>query len=320
MDIKQTVSVLIPTYNYSYLIDQAIDSILAQTYENYELIICDDCSEDDTEEIVRNYHDPRISFYRNEKRLGLYGNFNNSRRYASGDYLLFLCADDLLSPESLKYMVKALDFYPSAALATTYQKQGIDAFGNKMGNVVSKRLGPGLVKGKDVILGQCRFVGSVGRPSEVLIRANLLPHGDTFDRSVEHCADNALWCTLCEKWDVVYVQGAIAYIRSHNQQATKYHEKILLDIKNSHDMFERLFRDSTVLQKRPWYKYILIITHFYPWFNRALHEAYKGEWKRCIFIMQSISTFSKIPWWLAYFLFLKYAEIIKKTISKIRKR
>jgi glycosyltransferase involved in cell wall biosynthesis len=314
------VSVIIPTYNYANLISDAIESILVQTYENLELIICDDCSDDNTEEIVKNYHDPRISFYRNEERRGLYGNFNRSRQYATGDYLLFLCADDLLSAESLANMVKALDRYPSAALATTYQKQGIDEFGNQIGTVVSKKLGPGLVKGEEVILAQCRMEASVGRPSEVLIRANSLHNGNTFDRSVEHIADNALWCSLCETWDVIYVEGAICSVRSHKKQATESHKKILLDIRNTHDMFDRLFQNSTVLQKRPWCKYIFVKNRLYLWFNRALQEAYQGEWQRCIFIIQRIATFSKIPWWLPYFLFLKYAEITKKAISVIKRK
>lgn len=311
------VSVIIPTYNYAYLINQAIDSILSQTYHNLELIICDDCSDDNTEEVVKYYHDPRVSFYRNETRLGLYGNFNHSRQYAQGYYLLFLCADDLLSPESIERMVQALDLYPSAAIATTYQRQLIDISGNKIGHLASKKLGPGLVKGEEVILGQCRFGGSVGRPSEVLIRANLLPHGDTFDRSVEHCADNALWCSLCEKWDVVYVEGAIAYIRFHSQQATKYHEKILLDIKHDHDMFDRLFQYSPLLQRRPLYKYIFVKNRAYQWFERALNEIRQGEWQRGFWILKQIADFSAIPWWFPYFLWIKIMRSSKVKLQKI---
>jgi glycosyltransferase involved in cell wall biosynthesis len=313
---KKKVSIMIPTYNYAYLIKDAIDSILSQTYHNLELIICDDCSDDNTEEVVKNYHDPRIRFYRNETRLGLYGNFNHSRHYATGEYLLFLCADDALSPESLERMVINLDSFPSAALATTYQRQSIDAAGNKIEDVFIKKLGPGLIRGEEIIKAQCCYTGSVGRPSEVLIRAEYLHDGDTFDRSVEHCADNALWCNLCKKWDIVYVDGALAYIRFHKKQATIYHMGILLDIKDDHEMFVRLFRDSLFLKNNPVYKYIFVKNRLYPWFVRAIKELSHGDMKKGFWILRQIATFSKIPWWVPYFAWL---HIKGKIGSKLRK-
>lgn len=310
------VSVIIPTYNYAYLIKHAIDSILSQTYHDLELIICDDCSDDNTGKIVKNYHDPRISFYRNETRLGLYGNFNRCGKLAQGEYLLFLCADDALGCQTLEHLVYALDKHSSAAIAVAYQIQMIDEDGQKMGAVLHKLLGPGLVKGSEVLLAQCKFIAPVGIPSHVLIRSSALARENIFDRSVEHCADNALWCSLCEKWDAVFVEAALVYQRSHSHQATYVHKDKLMDIKNDHDMFVRLFQESEVLKNKRWIKYIFVKNTLYRWFKRALVEIERGEWKRGFWILRQIATFSKIPWWVPYFTWINIKGKVGKKLRK----
>ena len=81
------VSVCIPVYNGSDYIAYAIQSVLAQTYKNFNLIVCDNCSTDNTEEIVRNFEDPRLSYVRNNKNLGLVGNENRCLELSKGDYI-----------------------------------------------------------------------------------------------------------------------------------------------------------------------------------------------------------------------------------------
>ena len=74
-----TVSVLIPTYNYARYLDEAVSSVLHQTFQDFELIIVDDQSTDNTDDIIKKYlHDPRITYYKNQTNLGLVGNFNKS--------------------------------------------------------------------------------------------------------------------------------------------------------------------------------------------------------------------------------------------------
>ena len=91
------VSVLIPTYNYARYIGEAIESVLNQTFTDFELIIIDDQSKDNTDEVVAKYlHDPRVSYHKNPVNLGLVGNFNRALELANGEYIKFLLADDKL--------------------------------------------------------------------------------------------------------------------------------------------------------------------------------------------------------------------------------
>ena len=101
------VSVVIPSYNSAHCVDEAIQSVIDQTYSNWEVVVVDDGSADDTEDVVRRFRaDLRIRYVRQENR-GLPGARNAGARVAQGEYLAFLDADDLLDTRALELMVGA---------------------------------------------------------------------------------------------------------------------------------------------------------------------------------------------------------------------
>ncbi|MBS1736057.1 MAG: glycosyltransferase family 2 protein [Bacteroidetes bacterium] len=116
---KPLVSVLMTAYNREKYIAEAIESVLASTYSNFELIIVDDCSADGTVEIAKSYAkiDNRIRLHINEKNLGDYPNRNKAASYAKGKYLKYLDSDDMLLKEGLFEMVKTMETFPQAGMA-----------------------------------------------------------------------------------------------------------------------------------------------------------------------------------------------------------
>lgn len=103
----ELVSVIMPSYNTAKFISQSIDSILGQTYANWELLIVDDCSSDDTDEIVRAYlSDKRIRYLKNEKNRGAAVSRNRALREAKGRWIAFLDSDDLWLPEKLENQIR----------------------------------------------------------------------------------------------------------------------------------------------------------------------------------------------------------------------
>lgn len=102
------ISILIPTYNRAKWIGKAIESAMMQDYPNVEIIICDDCSTDNSDEIIRSYcYDSRIKYFKNEKNLGLIQNFNKVFfDLAKGDYVTLLGSDDYLTNKS--FLSKAI--------------------------------------------------------------------------------------------------------------------------------------------------------------------------------------------------------------------
>lgn len=114
------VTVITVTYNSSAYVRDAIESILSSSYENFELIIGDDSSPDDTWAIIQEYTDRRIVSYRNESNLGEYPNRNKAINLATGKYLIFIDGDDMIYPHGLEFMVRFLEAFPDCGMALMY--------------------------------------------------------------------------------------------------------------------------------------------------------------------------------------------------------
>lgn len=95
-----------PSYNTGKFIAQSINSVIAQTYTNWELIIVDDCSTDNTDEVVASFKDQRIRYFKNEKNSGAAVSRNYALREAKGKWIAFLDSDDLWLPEKLDRQIK----------------------------------------------------------------------------------------------------------------------------------------------------------------------------------------------------------------------
>src|SRR5690242_10061173 len=129
-----SVSICIPTYRGTAHLGAAIDSVLAQTYRDFELLIIDDNSPDDTAHLVARYDDPRIRYLRNTSNLGPEGNWNRCLAEARGKYFKLLPHDDLLTPNCLERQVSVLEDDASERLAFVFcARRIIDSRGRWIG-------------------------------------------------------------------------------------------------------------------------------------------------------------------------------------------
>jgi O-antigen biosynthesis protein len=116
------VSVVMATYNRSHCIGDAIRSVLAQSYPNWELIVVDDCGTDDTASVVRSFADPRISFIRLEKNSGPSGGRNAGLERARGDYICYLDSDNLMHEDFVLILMNELAADPAFDVAYCAQR------------------------------------------------------------------------------------------------------------------------------------------------------------------------------------------------------
>ena len=107
------ISIILPAYNAEKYLKEAIDSILAQTYTNFELIVINDGSTDKTEEIILSYQDSRIRYIKNEKNLKLIRTLNKGIGLAKGKYIARMDADDISLPHRLKEEVEFMEAHPN---------------------------------------------------------------------------------------------------------------------------------------------------------------------------------------------------------------
>lgn len=131
MTDRPRVSIGLPVYNGENFIVASIDSLLAQTFTDFELIICDNASTDGTEAVCRDYasRDPRVRYQRNEANIGASANYNLTFEMARGDYFKWAAHDDLCAPTYLERCVEALERDPAVVLAYT-RARAIDGKGN----------------------------------------------------------------------------------------------------------------------------------------------------------------------------------------------
>ncbi len=124
------ISVLMTAYNREKYIAEAIESVLASTYTNFELIFVDDCSRDNTVSIAKEFQDKdnRIKIYINEKNLGDYPNRNKAAGYATGEYLMYVDSDDTILKDGIEKCLNAMSVFPNAGFGifnTSYGKDPV---------------------------------------------------------------------------------------------------------------------------------------------------------------------------------------------------
>jgi glycosyltransferase involved in cell wall biosynthesis len=174
---KPRVSIGMPVYNGENYVREAIDSILRQTYDNFELVISDNASSDGTREVCESYaaRDRRVRYCRTERNLGAANNFNRVFARSSGEYFKWAAHDDLLAPEYLAKCVAVLDRDPSVVLcyprAIVIDEEGnrVEEYGVKLRTDSSKAQERFL----DLIWAnhRCYQVFGVGRASALQLTA-----------------------------------------------------------------------------------------------------------------------------------------------------
>ncbi|HVX52213.1 MAG TPA: glycosyltransferase family 2 protein [Chitinophagaceae bacterium] len=213
--MRSKVSVLIPTYNYAHFLDEAIQSVLSQTYQNFELIIIDDGSKDNTDEVVKKYlTDGRVRYLKNDVNIGLVGNWNRCLSLATGDYIKYLCADDKFDGELLEKFVEVMERYNKVSLVVCARK----SLGNPENTV--KLPFKYLQSGKTIIADTLNNKGWLGEPSAVMFRRRDLAVGN-FRPDVIWLPDWEMWLRLLNVGDCYIIPEPLVYVRIHAGQLTK---------------------------------------------------------------------------------------------------
>jgi glycosyltransferase involved in cell wall biosynthesis len=124
MNNKPLVSVIIPTYNSEKYIKESLESIINQTYDNLEVVVTDDCSKDNTVDMVKKYqsNDSRIRLIVNKKNMGIALNMNKGIRVCKGKYIAILDADDWAYPYRVEEQVKVMEENPDVVLCSGYMQ------------------------------------------------------------------------------------------------------------------------------------------------------------------------------------------------------
>lgn len=205
------VSIIMPSYNTASFIEETIQSVLNQTYTNWELIIVDDCSTDNTNEVVDTIKDCRIHYLKNEKNSGAAISRNKALREAKGQWIAYLDSDDLWMPEKLEKQIKFMEENGYVFSYTNYEE--IDVDGYKTGVKVT---GPKKIT-KTGMFNYC-WPGCL----TVMYDANKI--GLIQIEDIKKNNDYAMWLKVCRKADCYlldeilgqYRKGRVGSVSTHS--------------------------------------------------------------------------------------------------------
>lgn len=204
------VSVVMPAYNAEKYIQEAIDSILNQTFTDFEFIIIDDGSTDRTVDIIKSYTDPRIRFYQNEQNMGVASTLNRGLDLSTGEYIARMDSDDISLPERFDKQVAYMDTNPGVAVVGA----GIQLFGAKHG----KRLfSPDYERLKVDLLFGCCFA----HPAVMMRSACFGNEKVQYDENFNKMEDFDLWVRTAEIYEMASLQDVLLKYRIHPNQVTQ---------------------------------------------------------------------------------------------------
>ena len=209
------ISVVMPVYNAERYLKEAIDSILNQTYANFELIIINDGSTDGSDGIVRNYTDSRIVYLKNDGNKGLVYTLNRGISLAKGEYIARMDSDDIALPGRFGKQVEYLDNNVSVGICA----MGIEQIGGLDGiRYFSER--------SEEIAADLLFQCAVCHPTVMIRKSMLSDYHLAYDPNYEKAEDYRLWCQAITKLKIVTLREVGIKYRIHENQVTQKFSKV----------------------------------------------------------------------------------------------
>ena len=211
------VTILMPTYNGAALLRETIDSVLQQTFKDFELLIINDCSPDNTDEIINSYNDPRIRYIKNEKNLGISGSSNYGISIAQGKYIARQDHDDISHPDRLQKQVDYMEAHPETGICGT----GYHIFGRRSRIVIHPQF-DGLIKSS--LLFKC----TIAHQTSIMRKSLFTEHNLRYDETFISSNDRKLWIDAAPYTQFYNIPEVLLEYRMHKGMTSKTKRDVVL--------------------------------------------------------------------------------------------
>lgn len=226
---RPLVSVIIPTYNYAHFIGEAIQSVLDQTYRNFEIVVVDDGSTDNTGEVVAQF--PAVR-YLPQPNQGIAAARNTGLRSTSGDFLVFLDADDRLLPQALESGLAFLEKQPNCVFVSGHWEL-IDLEGRPLPSPPPAAIHEDHYRA----FLNYNYIGTVG---QVMFRRALFSTEAWFDPTVPGCDDAELYLRIAKKYPVAAYDQIVVQHRNHGGNTSS--DRVMM-LKSMETIYGRQLRE-----------------------------------------------------------------------------
>ena len=208
--MEPKISVIMPNYNTPInMLSEAVNSILNQTYSNFEFIIVDDCSSDESYDFLKALDDPRVVLIRNEQNLGVTKTLNVALSCTRGEYIARMDSDDISLPDRLE---KQLLFMEQVVVCGTYAKEIGDGEKNRYRQIPKKN-----TYQCSVLFGN---VYGLIHPSAFFRAAVLKKNNIWYDENISTAQDYAMWAECCRYGEIANLEEMLFLYRIHKSQVS----------------------------------------------------------------------------------------------------
>jgi glycosyltransferase involved in cell wall biosynthesis len=283
------VSIILPVFNRIQFLDKSIQSVLSQTYLNWELIIADDGSSQETKNFIiqKTYGNSKIIIYLSKENRGLFCNLNQAIRKSSGDLILILCSDDYLLPECLEKNISILHKYPQAQLLLS----SFEFVNNQDDFLPTPKYGDWAQE--TVMLEAAQAVpillkdGSInGNITGMIFSKKLFDVTGGFRESWKHAADWEWIYRAANCAPIVVSRENTAVVRVHDEQLSGINFKNLSSTIETAEMISILLADPYCLNWKESLHCAEHIMQLHLWY--AVKFALKGQMSECFTIIKTV--------------------------------
>ncbi len=242
INVNPRVSVIIPAFNYGHFLPEALDSVLAQSFQDFEIIVVDDGSTDTTQEAVSAYikKNPKRIRYFYQDNKGPAAARNKGIREARGEYIAFLDADDLWLPKKLDLQIDRFQNNPNCGLVYTgyYLMNECGA----IQGIYSMQPVP-----KEIIKKRILLTNPMAGTPTIMVRKSCFEKVGYFDEDLVSAEDWDMWLRIIRKYDFAHVREPLVKVRLHKESQSFFGEK---NLRNGLRVLDKLFSDASLRKDR----------------------------------------------------------------------
>ncbi len=248
--IEPAITIGIPVFNREVLVRKALESALRQPGSDLEILVVDNASTDRTWEVLNSYHDPRLRLVRNERNLGLFGNFNRCIMLARGRYVMTLCSDDVLLDGFIAPARRLLDQDPDLGIVSSRGR----AIDERRGTTfpLGSNLPAGIYARGDAIAAalwalSTFYTNPFNYPSGMLLRTAIARASHGMDESLGFGADVKLYLDMLRSSSLAILDVMGCEVLMHAEQEN---EKITRDLRHIREYTDHFMTHAGVLEQR----------------------------------------------------------------------
>jgi hypothetical protein len=238
---RPSVSVIVPCYRYADVLEGCVASVLSQDGVDVSVLIIDDCSPDDTPAVAGRLaaEDPRVAYRRHPENRGLIATANEGLEWASGDFVVLLSADDLLTPGSLRRAARVMGERPEVGMV--YGRTAFAFNDRPMPQPSTRWRSTQVWSGADWIRLRCRSGYNCISSPEVVVRTSVQRAAGAYDPSCFHTSDLNMWLRVAAISDVAYLGAVQAIYRKHAGSMLRSDSSPMVDLRNRRAAFDSFF-------------------------------------------------------------------------------